>query len=78
MNNDMGLSFTGTENSSRSGAKATVPHVPRNVPARVVSLYEQSFTVKAPNFHLSYGTVSLNMSSTLEPEQQLKVHLEIS
>ena len=47
-NNDIGLSFTDTENSSRTGVTATVPHFPRNVPTRVVSLYEQSFAVKAP------------------------------
>ena len=35
-NNDIGLSFTDTENSSRTGITATVPPVPRNVPARVV------------------------------------------
>ena len=47
-NNDSGLSFTDTENSSRTGKTATVPPVPRNVPARVVSLYEHSFAVKDP------------------------------
>ena len=47
-NNDIGLSFTDTENSSRTGVTATVPHFPRNFPTRVVSLYEQSFAVKAP------------------------------
>ena len=47
-NNDIGLSFTDTENSSRTGITVTVPPVPRNVPARVVSLYEHSFAVKGP------------------------------
>ena len=44
----IGLSFTDTENSSRTGITATVPPVPRNVPARVVSLYEHSFAAKGP------------------------------
>ena len=47
-NNYIGLSFTDIENSSRTGVTATVPHFPRNFPTRVISLYEQSFAVKAP------------------------------
>ena len=77
----MGLSFTGTDNSSRSGAKATVPHVPRNVPARVVSLYEQSFTVYCQGSKLPFklwNCLPKHVKGASTLEQQLKVHLEIS
>ena len=47
-NNDIGISFTDTENSSRSGISATVPPVPRKVPSKVATLYENSFAVQAP------------------------------
>ena len=47
-NNDIGISFTDTGNSSRAGISAIVPPVPRNAPAKVVSLYENSFAVQGP------------------------------
>ena len=47
-NNDIGISFTDKDNISRSGITAVVPSVPRHVPAKVISLYEDSFAVKAP------------------------------
>jgi len=47
-NNDIGISFTDPGNSSRAGISATVPPVPHNVPARVVSLYENSYAVQGP------------------------------
>ena len=47
-NNDIGISFSDKDNVSRSGVTAIVPPIPRNVPAKVVSIYEHSFVVKAP------------------------------
>ena len=48
-NNDIGISFTSTENSTRSGPTACiVPPIPRGVPAGVATLYENSFAVNAP------------------------------
>ena len=70
----MGLSFTGTENSSRTGAKATVPHVP-GLELSDVSLYGQSFVVKAPKLW-NYLPKHVKGASTLSAFK--KVHLEIS
>ena len=48
-NNDIGITFSATENSTRSGSTACIiPPIPRGVPAGVVTLYENSFAVKAP------------------------------
>ena len=42
-NNDIGISFTDTGNLSRAGISAIVP---RNAPAKVVALFENSFAVQ--------------------------------
>ena len=47
-NNDIGISFTDTGNLSRAGISAIVPPVPRNVPSKVVTLFENSFAVQGP------------------------------
>jgi len=47
-NNDVGLSFEDPENLTRMGTMAIVPPLPRNIPARSISLYENSFAVRAP------------------------------
>ena len=38
-NNDIGISFTDTENETRSGVTATVPSIPQGVSAKVISIY---------------------------------------
>jgi len=63
-NNDIGISFTDTENETRSGVTATVPSVPRGVPAKVISIYEQSFSVKAPKL---WNCLDLNLLKVLTP-----------
>ena len=49
-NNDyIGVTFSTTENSTRSGSTACIiSPIPRGVPAGVVTLYENSSAVKAP------------------------------
>ena len=48
MNNDVGITFKDTDNLTRIGIVANVPPIPRSIPARAVTLYENSFAVRAP------------------------------
>ena len=47
-NNDVGISFEDKDNLTRMGVTANVPPLPRSIPARSITLFENSFTVRAP------------------------------
>jgi len=47
-NNDVGITFQDTGNLTRRGIVANIPPLPRSIPARAVTLYENSFAVRAP------------------------------
>ena len=47
-NNDVGITFQDTGSLTRMGIVANVPPLPRSIPARAVTLYENSFAVRAP------------------------------
>ena len=47
-NNDVGISFEDKDNLTRMGVTANVPPLPRSIPARSITLFENSFAVRAP------------------------------
>ena len=47
-NNDVGISFEDKDNLTRMGVTAKVPPLPRSIPARSITLFENSFAVRAP------------------------------
>ena len=47
-NNDVGITFQDTGSLTRMGIVANVPPLPRSIPSRAVTLYENSFAVRAP------------------------------
>ena len=47
-NNDIGMTFKDTENVTRRGITANVPSLPRGISAKVISIYDNSYAIKAP------------------------------